>query len=69
MLEIQKLSEKATLLFTSYGTTVGHDLYTANEITIPPKGCTSVPSDLRIQVPFKLWKSPFKVWLCFETSY
>ena len=52
MLEIRLLSEKATMPKRANETDSGLDLYTSEEVVIPPHSTMIVPTDIAINLPY-----------------
>ena len=51
VLQVVKITERATFPSKAYEKAAGHDLYSAYDYKIPPQGKEKVVTDIRVKVP------------------
>ena len=51
ILQVVKITDKATLPSKAYRNSAGHNLYSAYDYKIPPQGKEKIMTDIRVKVP------------------
>ena len=51
ILQVVKITDKATFPSKAYRNSAGHDLYSAYDYKIPPQGKEKIMTDIRVKVP------------------
>ena len=51
ILQVVKITDKATFPTKAYRNSAGHDLYSAYDYKIPPQGKEKIMTDIRVKVP------------------